>query len=58
MATPKEADRPLIRDRDLAKIKWKTDFEKSVIVDNFVMRKWSEADEDEGKFQKYDNFQV
>lgn len=56
MATPKEADRPLIRDRDLAKIKWKTDFEKSVIVDNFVMRKWSEADEDEGKFQKYDNF--
>ena len=47
----REGDRPYIRDKDLAKIKWKSDFDKSVIVENFVNRKWSEADEDEGKRQ-------
>jgi len=45
--TSKEDHRPHIRDKDLAKIKWKSDFDKGVIVENFVSRKWSEADEDE-----------
>ena len=36
------------RDKDLNKIKWKTDFDKDVIIDNFKCRKWLEFDEEEG----------
>jgi len=36
------------RERELSKIKWKTDFDKPVISDNFIVRKWTEVDEDDG----------
>jgi len=36
------------REKELNKIKWKTDFDKPVIIDNFIVRKWTEIDEDEG----------
>lgn len=37
-------------DKEFAKVKWKTDFDKPVILDNFIVRKWTEVDEDDGYF--------
>ena len=36
-----------------SKIRWKTDFEKSVITENFIKRKWTESEDDDGKYIKY-----
>lgn len=36
------------REKDFGKVRWKTDFDKPVILDNFIVRKWSEVDEDDG----------
>jgi len=41
------------REKELNKIKWKTDFDKPVIIDNFIVRKWTEVDEDEEDWNIY-----
>lgn len=39
------------RDKEIRKIKWRSDFDKGVIINNFKIRKWTEGDEDdEGLF--------
>ncbi len=35
-----------------SKIKWKTDFDKDVIVDNFINRKWTEIEEEDGNINQ------
>ena len=35
--------------REVLKIKWKSDFDKEVIIDNFYARKWNEVEDEEGK---------
>ena len=44
------------REKELNKIKWKTDFDKPVIIDNFIVRKWTEVDEDEGLSENKQSF--
>ena len=31
-----------------SKIRWRTDFEKNVITENFIKRKWTECEDDDG----------
>ena len=44
--------REQVREKELRKIKWCSDFDKAVIISNFMARKWSEGDEeDDGNTQ-------
>ena len=40
-------ERDHISNKELRKIKWRTDFDKQVIVGNFKTRKWTEGNEDD-----------
>ncbi len=35
------------------KLKWKTDFDKEVVIENFIRRGWSKADKDEEDWNFY-----
>lgn len=39
------------KERDFSKIKWRSDFDKDVIIDNFVNRKWTEVEDEDGSFK-------
>ena len=40
-------DRENLRDKEFRKIRWRSDFDKAVIINNFKVRKWTEGDEDD-----------
>lgn len=35
------------------KLKWKTDFDKEVVIENFIRRGWSKADKDDEDWNFY-----
>jgi len=35
------------------KLKWKTDFDKEVVIENFIRRGWTKADKDEEEWNFY-----
>lgn len=35
------------------KLKWKTDFDKEVVIENFIRRGWAKADKDEEDWNFY-----
>ena len=35
------------------KLKWKTDFDKEVVIENFIRRGWNKADKDEEEWNFY-----
>ncbi len=39
------------REGQTMKIKWKSDFDKDVVIDNFKNRKWIEVEDEEGSSQ-------